>query len=191
MAVVRVPFCTMTELMPPFKLDENYENPNGIKSILLDKSDLRVVARQETVDVPIVGDVSMCMFYVVGTVKYICSVYPVVQCDDTYDMQQQTSRFTGQSGLTASDCVTTTCTDALGWMSASGSINIDEKIGASCRLDDAPSIACVTVDDFAVANNMMPLLAPTCPTSPCPCGEEQKRVVKWRGCIVITTTESL
>lgn len=189
MAEVRVPFSVTTELTPPFKLDETYANPNGVKSVLIDKSNLQVVVKEETVDVPDVGQVQLCVFYVVGTVRYICNAFPVVQSDRRFEVQQQTAQFTGQNGRTASECVSTTSTDVLGWLSAAGCVHIDERVGGSCQNNDAPSIESVTVDDFAVANNLVPALAPTCPLSTSPCGEEEKRVVKWRGCIVITTTE--
>ena len=62
MAEVRIPFCATRELAPPFVLDEDYNLPNGVKSIMLDKSALRVAAKQETLDVPDIGEVEMCIF---------------------------------------------------------------------------------------------------------------------------------
>lgn len=182
MAEIRIPFCATRELAAPFRLDENYDRPNGVKSVVLDKSRLQVVIKRETVDVPSIGDLELCVFYVVGTVQYICNAFPIVQSERRYDVQQQNALF--NSDCPSGDCAVTTTSDALGWLSASGCINVDEIIGGSCSIDTIPTIECVVVEDLAVANNLTSDLEPTCENG---CGEEKKRVVKWRGCIVITT----
>lgn len=189
MAEVRIPFCTTTELAPPFMLNEMFSNPNGIKSVLVDKSKISIGVRQETIDVPDVGAVEMCIFYVVGTIPYICNAFPIVQSGRGYDVQQQNAQFNAREGNTASDCASTTTSDALGWLSAYGCVNVDAPIGGSCSLDDIPEILSVTVDNLAVANNLTSQLAPTCPAPAQICEEEVKRIVKWRGCFVISTSE--
>ena len=184
MAVIRIPFCATRELSPPFILDEDYDQPNGVKSILLDGSRLQVVMKSETVSVPDIGDVELCVYYVAGTISYICNAFPIIQSSSDYDVIQLSATF--DADTPSSECVTTTESDALGWLSASGCVNVYESIGGSCGGDDLPSIESVTIEDLAVANNETSGLSPTCEDS---CGEEGKRIVKWRGCIVITTAE--
>lgn len=188
MAVVRIPFCATAEIPPPFMLDEDFADPNGVKSVLFDKSNLQVAAKEETVDVPNIGPVQMAIFYVVGTVPYICNAFPLVQSDLEFDTQEQTAIFDNTEENTAAACVETTTSTPLGWLSAVGCASIDAPVGGSCSLADMPSIESVTVDDLAVSNNLTSTLAPVCPDYPEACGEELKRVVKWRGCFVITTT---
>jgi len=185
MAVVKIPFCATAELAPPFVLDETYSDPNGIKSILLDKSNVQIAGKPETVEVPDVGPVRICVFYVVGTVRYICNAFPVVQSDDKYDVAAYSAPFDDTTDNTAPDCVPTTSGDALGWVTASGCVHIEQSIGGSCCMGDIPQIESVTVEDLAVANNLTSAMAPLCRS----CGEEEKRIVKWRGCVVITTVE--
>lgn len=169
-------------------LDEDYADPNGIKSVLFDKSNLQVAGKEETVDVPNIGPVLMCIFYVVGTIPYICNAFPIVQSDLDFDTQEQSAPFDNTEGNTSASCVETTTSTPLGWLSAAGCVNVDAPVGGSCSLSDMPAVESVTLVDLAVANNFATTLAPTCPDSPTPCGEEVKRVVKWRGCFVVTTT---
>lgn len=184
MAIVKIPFCVTRELAPPFMLDEDYNLPNGVKSILLDKSKLQIVIKREVVAVPDIGDVELCVYYVVGTVSYICNAFPIVQSELGYDVSQYNATF--NESTPSSECVPATPSDTLGWLSASGCVNVDEVVGGSCQTDDAPSIESVTIEDLAVANNLTSAMSPLCTNG---CGEEEKRVVKWRGCIVITTTD--
>ena len=184
MAVVRIPFCTTTELAAPFMLDETFASPNGVKSVMLDKSCIEVAGRMETVDMPDLGPVQVCVFYVIGTVRYICNVFPVVQAGVTYDLSQQSAQFNGVGGETAPDSASTVSSDALGWLSASGCVHIDQPIGGSCCFDDIPEIESITVEELAVANNDVSGMTPSGGT----CGDEGKRIVKWCGCIVINTT---
>ncbi len=184
MAEVRIPFCVTTELAAPFMLDETYASPNGVKSVMFDKSSIEVAGRIGTVDVPDIGPVQICVFYVVGTIRYICNAFPIVQSGVPYDVSQQSAQFDGTAGNTAPDPAATQSTDALCWLSASGSINVDQSVGGSCSFDDIPEIESVTVEELAVANNNVSDLAPSGGT----CGDEGKRVVKWSGCFVITTT---
>lgn len=188
MAEVRIPFCATAEISPPFILDETFADPNGVKSVLFDKSKLQVAGKEETVNVPNIGPVQMCIFYVVGTIPYICNAFPIIQSDPAYDVQEQAATFTGAVGNTSAACVATTTSSPLGWISAAGCLNVDAPIGGNCSFTNIPDIVSVTVDNLAVANNVTPSLAPTCPGAATPCGEEDKRVVKWRGCVVITTT---
>ncbi len=187
MAEVRIPFCAAAELCSPFMLDETFSNPNGIKSVLLDKSKLQIAVKKETIEVPDIGSVEMCVFYIVGTIIYICNAFPVIQSEAGYDVQQQNALFNAREGNTAADCVPTTTSDALGWISAHGCVNVDEPIGGSCSLTDIPEIISVSVDNLAVANNRTSTLVPVCPLDT---EEEEKRIVKWRGCFVITTGNS-
>lgn len=182
MAVVKIPFSVTRELAPPFMLDEDYNLPNGVKSILLDKSALQIVTKHETVDVPDIGDVELCVYYVVGTVHYICNAFPIVE-SELGKVVQYSATF--DAGTPSSECVPATPSDTLGWLSASGCVNVDELVGGSCQEDNIPSIESVTIEDLAVANNLTSAMSPLCTDG---CGEEEKRVVKWRGCIVITTT---
>lgn len=185
MAEVKIPFTATRELAPPFKLDEEFSQPNGVKSILLDKSNLQIVSKRESVFVPAVGqDVEMCCFYVVGTVLYICNAFPIVQSDRRFDVQQYCATFDDSTPST--DCVPAPPCDARGWLSASGCVNVDEVVGGSCQACNSPTIESVTIEDLAVGNNPTAAMTPLCRDS---CGEEEKRIVKWRGCIVITTTD--
>lgn len=183
MAVVRVPFCATTELTAPFMLNETFSNPNGVKSVMLDKSGIEVAGRPETVEMPDIGPVQICVYYIVGTIRYICNAFPIVQSSETYDVSQQSAQFDDTEGETAPDGAQTTGGDALGWLSVLGCVHIDEPIGGSCCLEDIPEIVSVTVEDLAVANNDVSEMVP----QESACGQETKRVVKWRGCIVITT----
>lgn len=185
MAVVKVPFCVTSELAPPFKLDEDYCQPNGVKSILLDKSQLKVVIKPEMVFVPAIDqEVELNVFYVVGTVQYICNVFPIVQSDRRFDVAQYCATF--NSCCPSSECVPARRCNAQGWLSKSGCVNVNEVVGGCCQTCDLPSIESVTIEDFAVANNLTSTMDPLCTNG---CGEEEKRVVKWRGCIIITTTD--
>ena len=186
MAEVRVPFCATAEIPPPFMLDEDYADPNGVKSVLFDKSTLQIACKEDTIDVPNIGPVQMVVYYVVGTIPYICNAFPIVQSDLDFDTQEQTAIF--DDANPSAECVATDTLVPLGWLSAVGCVSVDTPVGGSCSINDLPSIESVTVDDLAVANNLTSVLAPTCPDSPEPCGEEVKRVVKWRGCFVITTS---
>jgi len=184
MAVVKIPFCVTEELAPPFVLDEDYNSPNGVKSIMLDKSSLQVVIKRETVDVPDIGEVELCVYYVVGTVRYICNAFPIVKSECSYDVQQYSAVF--DAGTPSSECVPAPPSDALCWLSASGCVQVHELVGGSCQAEVVPEIDSVEIEDLAVANNQASSLRPTCTNG---CGEEEKRVIKWRGCIVITTSE--
>lgn len=185
MAVIRVPFCTTAELWPPFMLDEDFSDPNGVKSVMFDTSRLQVVAKQETIEVPDIGPVQVCINYVVGSIPYICAAYPVVESDASYEMQQRMATFNNLSGNTSAGCAGTTPSDPLGWVSAAGCVQVDAPIGGTCALTSMPDIEGVTVENLAVANNMAAAQLPACPND----GEEAKRVVKWRGSFVITITD--
>jgi hypothetical protein len=184
MAVVRVPFCATVELASPFILDETFANPNGVKSVMLDKSNIQVVGRMETVEMPDIGPVQICVFYVIGTIQYICNAFPVVPSDVTYDVSQQSAQFDNTSGNTAPDPADTVSSDALCWLSASGCVHVAQAVGGSCCFDDIPEIESVTVEELAVANNSVSALTPDGGT----CGDEEKRIVKWSGSFVITTS---
>jgi|AGTN01.2.fsa_nt_gi hypothetical protein len=186
MAVIRVPFSATAELQPPFMLDEDFSDPNGVKSVLYDTSSLQVAAKQDTVDVPDIGSVVLCVYHVVGTIQYICNAYPIVQSDTDDGVQQHMATFSNTAGNTAADCAGTSQSDVFGWISAKGSVHIDAAIGGSCVLIEAPDIESVIVENLAVANNPASSLAPACPDA---CGEELSRIVKWRGCFVITTSD--
>lgn len=186
MAEVRIPFCATAELQPPFMLDETWAQPQGIKSILFDKSQLAVVGQMETVDVPDIGPVRTVIYHVTGTIYYICNAYPVVSSDIKYLLEEQTAGFNNDIGNFASSCVVTETVSPLGWVSASGSLHVDMSIGGSSSMDNMPQIEEVTVDDFAVANNISSGMAPTCLDS---CNEEVQYTVKWRGCFVIKLRE--
>jgi hypothetical protein len=188
MAEVRIPFCATAEIPPPFILDETYADPNGVKSVLFDISKLQVAGKIETVDVPNIGPVQMCIYHVVGTIPYICNAFPIVQSNTAYDVQEQATTFDNAADNSSAACITTTTTTPLGWISAVGCLNVDSPVGGSCSLTNLPDIVSVTVDNLAVANNVTLTLSPTCPDAASPCGEEDKRVVKWRGCFVITTS---
>ena len=182
MAEVRIPFCATTELQPPFMLDETWSEPQGVKSILFDKSQLNVVGRMETVEVPDVGPVRSVIYRVVGTIYYICNAYPVIKRDVRYKLDERTAGFNGDVGNLASSCVVTESVTPLSWVSASGSLHVDVSVGGGTSLDNIPKIEEVTVDDLAVANNISSGMAPTCLDS---CDEEIMYTVKWRGCFVI------
>ncbi len=183
MAKVRIPFCATAELQKPFILDESYSDPNGVKSILFDKSALKVTTRQQVVDVPDIGPVKICVYYIVGSIPYICNAFPVIQ-DVGYDSHEQSAIFNDQTGNTAADSAATVTSTALGWISASGSVNVEASVGGACSIDETPSVESVTVENLAVANNVTTALTPSIPEGT---GEEEKRVVKWRGWFVITT----
>lgn len=182
MAEIKIPFCVTRELSPPFVLDEDYDQPNGVKSVILDKSKLQVVIKREVVDVPDIGPIELCVYYVCGCVQYICNAFPIVQSERGFDVQQQNAIFDPRSP--SSDCTVTSTSDALAWLSASGCVFVDELVGGSCDIDPVPTIESVVIEDLAVANNLTADLEPTCANG---CGEQGKRVVKWRGCLVITT----
>ena len=185
MAVIRVPFCATAELWPPFMLDEDFSDPNGVKSVMFDTSRLQVVAKQETIEVPDIGRVDMCIYYVVGSIPYICAAYPVVESEAKYDTQQRMSTFNNAANNTSAGCAGTTPSDPLGWVSAAGCAQVDTAIGGTCALTPIPDIEGITVENLAVANNLTATQFPTCSYD----GEEAKRVVKWRGSFVITTTD--
>ncbi len=186
MAEVRIPFCAAAELQPPFILDETYDEPNGVKSVIFDISKLKVAAQLESVEVPDVGPVQLCIYHLIGTIPYMCNAFPIIQSDSDYNVQERSAIFDENAGNLASSCVMTTQSTPLGWVSAAGSIIVDASIGGSCNLGSLPEIEDVSVEDLAVANNITDALAPTCLDS---CGEEVKHIVKWRGCFVITTSE--
>ena len=188
MAEIRLPFCATAELEAPFMLIENYANPNGVKSVLFDKSKLAVMSKVDTITVPDVGPVEMCVYYVTGTIPFVCCAFPVVQSAAGYDIQENGATFNDQPGNTAPACVATDTDTPLGWVSASGCVNVTQLIGGGCTLDSIPIIESVSVDDLAVANNLTSKMVPLCADTPEPCGEQQKRIVKWRGCFVITTS---
>lgn len=188
MAEVRIPFCATAEIPPPFILNETYADPNGVKSVLFDTSQLQVAGRIDTVDVPNIGPIQMCIYHLIGTIPYICNAFPIIQSDPAYDVQEQAATFDNATGNSSAACTATTTSTPLGWISAVGSLNVDAPVGGSCSFSNLPDIVSVTVDNLAVANNVTPSLTPTCPGATSPCGEEDKRVIKWRGCFVITTT---
>ena len=182
MAEVRIPFCATSELQPPFMLDETWSEPQGVKSILFDKSQLNVVGQMETVEVPDVGPVRTVIYHVMGAIYYICNAYPVVKSDMRYRLEEQAAGFNDDIGNLASSCVVTETVTPLGWVSGSGCLHVDVSFGGGSSLENMPNIEEVTVDDFAVANNISSGMAPTCLDS---CNEEVKYTVKWRGCFVI------
>ena len=186
MAEIRVPFCATAELLPPFTLDEAYSEPNGVKSVLFDTSRLNIACRMESVQVPGVGAVSVGIYHLMGTISYVCNAFPVVRSGETYSVGQQTAAFNEDIGNTAASCVVPEASTPLGWISAVGFVNVDAPVGGSCSMDKPPAVEEVSVDDLAVSGNMSVGMAPTCIDS---CGEEEKRVVKWRGCFVIRTNE--
>lgn len=188
MAEYRVPFNTTEELQAPFMLDESYVgNPPGRKRILLNTSNLQVVGKREIISSEF-GDIVAIVFHVVGTIEYICNVFPIVVSDPQYQVLRFGTSFNDDDGNRANDCVDTNEQDPLGWLSSTGCENIDIVIGASscfntCE-EEMPTITSIAVDDFAVDNNLTSTLSPICGD----CGEEAKRVIKWRGCFVITTS---
>jgi hypothetical protein len=186
MVVIRVPFCATAELWPPFMLDEDFSDPNGVKSVLFDTSQLQVAAKQEMIEVPNIGPIEMCAYYVVGSIPYICAAYPVVRSGDPFNVQQRMATFSSAMGNTAASDVRTSASDALLWISAAGVAHVDASIGGACTLNSMPHIKSVTVEDLAVANNLTSSLAPA--GTDASGAEEAKRIVKWRGRFVITTT---
>jgi hypothetical protein len=186
MAEVRIPFCAAAELQSPFILDETFTEPNGVKSVLFDKSKLKIVGQMETVEVPDVGPLQLCIYHLVGTIPYMCNAFPVIPSDPEYNVQEQSAIFDENIGNLAASCVVTTTATPLGWVSAAGCVTVDVSVGGSCSLDNLPAVEEVSVDDLAVANNITNALAPTCVDS---CGEEVKHIVKWRGCFVVKTSE--
>jgi len=188
MAEVRIPFCTTAEIPQPFILDETYAEPNGVKSVLFDKSKLKVAGKVDTVDVPNIGPVQMCIFHVVGTIPYLCNAFPIIQSDPVYDVQEQAATFDLTADNSSAACTATATSTPLGWVSAVGCLNVDSPVGGDCTLVSLPEIVSVTVDNFAVANNATSSLKPTCSDETSAVVEENKSVIKWRGCFVIKTT---
>jgi len=186
MAEVRIPFCVTTELQPPFILDETYSEPNGVKSVLFDTSRLDIVSQMDTVEVPDVGPVRVCIYHLVGTISYVCNAFPIVPSDIDYHINEQTAAYDENIGNMASSCMVATTAAPLGWISASGYIHVNAPVGGNCSVDKLPAVEKVSVDDLAVANNISNGMAPTCLDS---CSEEVKHIVKWRGCFVITISD--
>ncbi len=185
MAEVRIPFCATAEISPPFKLDESFSDPNGVKSVLFDKSRLQVAGKEETVDVPDIGPVQMVVFYLVGTIPYICNAFPIIQSEPVYDVKEQVVSF--NSGAPSSALAATTASTALGWVSATGSLDVKAPVGGNTSLTNVPQVVSITVENLAVAGNMTPSLSPACTAGAANCSEEGKRVIKWRGTFVVTT----
>lgn len=188
MAVIRVPFCATADLQPPFMLDEDYSDPNGVKSVLYNTNSLQISARQDTVDVPDIGPVIMCIYHIVGAIQYICNAYPIVPVSEVYEAQQRMATFNNNSGNTAAAYAGTSQSDALGWIFTKGSVSVDAPIKGSCTLAETPDIESITVESLAVANNLTASLAPASENGDS-VEEELRRVVVWRGCFVITTSE--
>jgi hypothetical protein len=186
MAEVRIPFCATAELQPPFILDETYSEPNGAKSVLFDISRLKVVSQIDTVIVPDVGPIRVCIYHVAGTISYMCNAFPVVVSDRTYDIMERTATYNENIGNMASSCVVTTPATPLGWISASGYVHVNAPVGGNCSTDKEPTLEEVSVDDLSVAGNISSGMAPTCLDS---CDEEIKYIVKWRGCFVIKVSD--
>ena len=184
MAEIRVPFCATAELAPPFTLDDTYSEPNGVKSVLFDTSRLKIACRVEPVEVPGIGEVSVGIYHLMGTISYICNAFPVVRSKETHSVEQQTAAFNADLGNKASACVVPSASAPQGWISAAGFVSVDAPVGGSCSMEKPPVVEEVTVDDLAVSVNASEGMAPTCIDS---CGEEEKHVVKWRGCFVIKT----
>ncbi len=183
MAEVRVPFSATAELLPPFMLDETYTEPNGVKSVLFDKSELKVIARPEFVEIPDIGPVQIYIYSIVGAIPYICNAFPITQAENIGEVIEQTSIFNDQESNKAPDRVAASDNAALGWISASGRVIVDIQVGGAANLGVMPSVQSVCVEDLAVANNPETGLLPV--------GEESgktKRIIKWRGYFVITTT---
>jgi hypothetical protein len=186
MAEIRVPFCAVAELIPPFTLDETYSEPNGVKSVLFDTSRLNIACRMESVQVPGIGAVSVGIYYLMGTISYVCNAFPVVRSGESYSVGQQTAAFNEDIGNTAASCVVPSVSAPQSWISAAGTVNVDAPVGGSCSMEKPPTLGEVSVDDLAVSGNLSIGMAPTCIDS---CSEEEKCVVKWRGCFVIRTSE--
>ncbi len=184
MAEVRIPFCATAEISPPFILDEAFADPNGVKSVLFDKSKLQVAGKEETVDVPNIGPVQMVVFYLVGTIPYICNAFPIIQSEPAFAVQEQAATFT--NGAPSAALAATSASTPLGWISAAGSLDVKAPVGGNTTLSNVPSVVGVTVENLAVANNVTPSLSPACAGAP-NCTEEGKRVIKWRGTFVVTT----
>jgi hypothetical protein len=184
MAEVRIPFCATAEISPPFILDETFAEPNGVKSVLFDKSKLQVAGKEETVDVPNIGPVKMCIFYLVGTIPYICNAFPIIQSDPAFDVSEQAAIFNG--GAPSAAVAATSASTPLGWVSAAGSLDVKAPVGGNTTLINVPSVVSVTVENLAVAGNVTPALNPAYTDVAAP--EERKRVIKWRGTFVVTTS---
>ncbi len=185
MAEVRIPFCATAEISPPFILDESFSDPNGVKSVLFDKSKLQVAGKEETVDVPNIGPVQMVVFYLVGTIPYICNAFPIIQSEPAYNVQEQVVPF--NNGAPAAALAATTASTPLGWISAAGSLDVKAPVGGNTTLTNVPTVVGVSVENLAVANNVTPALTPSCNGTVPNCSEEGKRVIKWRGTFVVTT----
>ena len=183
MATIRVPFCAIAELCPSFILSETFSDPNGVKSVLFDTKRLHVAARQQTIEVPEVGPVEMCLYYVVGSIPYICAAYPVVGAARDSYTQQQMVTFSAAAGNTAKDSAATLPADALGWISAAGCAQVEARIGGTYTPGSMPDIEGVAVEELSVSGNSASELFPK------PSGEEGKQVIKWHGCFVINTTD--
>ncbi len=184
MAEVRIPFCATAEISPPFILDETFAAPNGVKSVLFDKSKLQVAGKEETVDVPSIGPVQMCVFYLVGTIPYICNAFPVIQSNSAFDVQEVAATYS--DGAPAAALAAAYSSTPLGWISAAGNLDVKAPVGGNTSLTNVPGVVSVAVENLAVANNVTPSLSPTCSESAA-CSEEGKRVIKWRGTFVVTT----
>ncbi len=186
MAEVRIPFCATAEISPPFKLDESFSDPNGVKSVLFDTSKLQVAGKEETMDVPNIGPVQMVVFYLVGTIPYICNAFPIIQSEPAYDVKEQVVPF--NNSAPASALAATTASTPLGWISAAGSLDVKAPVGGNTSLTNVPQVVSVTVENLAVAGNVTPLLSPACTPGVANCSEEGKHVIKWRGTFVVTTS---
>lgn len=184
MAEVRIPFCATAEISPPFILDETFADPNGVKSVLFDKSKLHVAGKEETVDVPNIGPVQMVVFYLVGAIPYICNAFPIIQSEPAFAVQEQAATY--NNGTPSSALAATSASTPLGWISAAGSLDVKAPVGGNTTLTNVPKVVSVTVENFAVASNVTPSLSPACSGAP-NCTEEGKRVIKWRGTFVVTT----
>jgi hypothetical protein len=168
-------------------LNETYSEPNGVKSVLFDTSGLKVMGRLETIDVPVYGPVKILIYYVVGTIPYICNAFPIVKSEKPSNIQEAMSIFNDLEGNSASDLAASMTSDVLGWISVSGSVNVDAPIGGAGSFDTMPSVNSVMVENLAVANTITSAFAPADVDTEQK-GEEEKRIVKWKGSLVITTT---
>lgn len=186
MAEIRVPFCATAELSAPFILDEAYSQPSGEKSVLYDTRGLKIMGRLETADVSDYGPVQILVYYVTGTIPYICNAYPIVKSVETAGIQQAMSIFNDMEGNNATDLAASMESDVLGWTAASGCVYVDAPVGGAGSFDVMPSIQSVTVESLAVANTATSAIAPTAETAEQK-EEEIKRIVMWKGSFVITT----
>lgn len=185
MATIRVPFCVTTPLPPQFMLDENFAEPNGVKSVLFDISNLHISAKKKSIDVPDIGPVQMYVYNLTGAIEYMCNAFPIVQSEAAFSTQEQFATFNGETDNASAVFSSTSVSNPLGWVSAAGCVNVDKPIGGGSTLDELPLIESVTVTDFAVANNEIFSLYPS--NGKEECDEERKRIIKWRGCFVINT----